>query len=178
VPKGPGRLGGPGRIAAHDLEDALATTRTGGSVLARALPPLALVAVAGACVLFGLSTAPAEDPSGIAAGQAASLSLPAWITAGVALLAAAILAVGGSDTTAHRAGGLLGMCAAIGAAAGGLLNLVGYANSNIWWAADQAAIRIAAAVLLVVAVLALVLVAAEQLRPGWRPRQCLTPGHR
>lgn len=149
----------------------MATAPTGGSVLARAPAPLALITVAGACVLFGLSTAPAEDPSGIAAGQAASLSLPAWITAGVALLAAAILVVGGSDTTVHRAGGLLGMCAAIGAAAGGLLNLVGYANSDIWWAADPAAIRTAAGVLLVVAMVGLVVVAAEQLRPGWRPRQ-------
>ena len=149
----------------------MASTQAGSSILARTLPAGALVAVAAACALFALSTAPAADPSGIAAGQAASLSLPAWVTAGLALLAAAILFLGGSETTAYRAGGLLGMSAAVGAAAGGFLNLVGYANSNIWWAADPAAIRTAAGVLLVVALAGLAVVASEQLRPGWRPRQ-------
>ncbi len=142
------------------------------SRLARAVPAIALLALAAACAWFALSTAPAADPSGIAAGQAASLALPAWITSGLALLAAVILLVGGSDTsTAYRAGGLLGMSAAIGAAAGGLLNLVGYANTTIWWARDPGAIRTAAGALLVVSLVALAIVAAEQLRPGWRPRQ-------
>ena len=143
-------------------------TTTGGSRWARVLPPLALVAVAGACVLFGLSTAPTDDPSGIAAGQAASLSLPAWFTAGLALMAAAVLFLGAGDNTAHRAGGLLGLSASIGAAMGGLLNLVGYANSNIWWAANPTAIRQSAAILLAAAVIALVVVGSEQIRPGWR----------
>jgi hypothetical protein len=146
----------------------MATARTRGSILARVLPALSLLAVAGACAGFGLSTAPVDDPSGIAAGQAASLSAPAWITAGLALLAAAILLLGATDNTSHRAGGLLGLSASIGAALGGLLNLVGYANSNIWWAADPTAIRQSAALLLVVAVLALVTVGSEQIRPGWR----------
>ena len=146
----------------------MTTARTGGSTWARVLPPLSLVAVAGACLLFGLSTTPADDPSGIAAGQAASLSLPAWFTAGLALLAAAILFLGANDNTAHRAGGLLGLSASIGAAMGGLLNLVGYANSNIWWAANPAAIRQSAAILLATAVVALFLVGSEQIRPGWR----------
>jgi hypothetical protein len=146
----------------------MATARTGGSIWARVLPPLSLVAVAGACVLFGLSTAPADDPSGIAAGQAASLALPAWFTAGLALLAAALLFLGAGDNTAHRAGGLLGLSASIGAAMGGLLNLVGYANSNIWWAANPTAIRQSAAILLATAVVALFVVGAEQIRPGWR----------
>jgi hypothetical protein len=149
----------------------MASNRAESSILARAVPATALGAVAAACVFFALSTAPAADPTGIAAGQAASLSLPAWITGGLALLAAAILLLAGSETTAYRAGGLLGMCAAVGAAAGGFLNLVGYANSNIWWAADPDAIRTAAGLLLVVALVALAIVAAEQLRPGWRPRQ-------
>ena len=149
----------------------MASTQAESSILARTLPAVALGAVAAACVFFALSTAPAADPTGIAAGQAASLSLPAWITAGLALLGAVILLLGGSETTAYRAGGLLGMCAAVGAAAGGFLNLIGYANSNIWWAADPAAIRTAAGVLLVVALLGLAVVASEQLRPGWRPRQ-------
>jgi len=149
----------------------MTSTQARGSRLARTLPAVALVAVAAACVFFALSTAPAVDSTGIAAGQAASLSLPAWITAGLALLAAAILLLAGSESTAYRAGGLLGMCAAVGAAAGGFLNLIGYANSNIWWAADPAAIRTAAGVLLVVALAALAIVASEQLRPGWRPRQ-------
>lgn len=137
-------------------------------VAARAVPPLALLAVAGACVLFGVSTTPVDDPSGIAAGQAWSLALPAWFTAAGALLASAVLALGGSDPIVHRAGGLLGLIASIGAAFGGALNLVGYANTDIWWAADPDAIRQAAALLLVVAVVTLVVVGSEQLRPGWR----------
>ena len=149
----------------------MASTRPVSSILARVLPAGALVVLAAACVLFALSTAAAADSTGLAAGQAASLSVPAWITAVLAVLAAVILFLGGSETTAYRAGGLLGMCAAIGAAAGGLLNLVGYSNSNIWWAADPAAIRTTAGVLLVVALVALGIVASEQLRPGWRPRQ-------
>ncbi len=149
----------------------MASTPAGHSILARAVPAIALVAVAGACVFFVLSTRPAADSTGIAAGQAASLALPAIFTAGLALLAAALLLIRGGDSTVHRAGGLLGMCAAFGAVAGGFLNLIGYANSNIWWAADPAAIRTAAAVLLVVALIGLTVVAAEQLRPGWRPRQ-------
>ncbi len=153
---------------ANHAEGPAVTARTGGSIWARVLPPLSLVGVAGACVLFGLSTAPAADPSGIAAGQAASLSLPAWFTAGLALLAAAILFLGHADNTAHRAGGLLGLSASVGAAMGGLLNLVGYANSTIWWAANPTAIRQSAAVLLATAILALVVVGSEQLRPGWR----------
>jgi hypothetical protein len=64
----------------------MASTQAGSSILARTLPAVALGAVAAASALFALSTAPAADPSGIAAGQAASLSLPAWITAGLALL--------------------------------------------------------------------------------------------
>lgn len=146
----------------------MATGTSSRSILARVVPPLSLVAVAGACALFGLSTAPANDPSGIAAGQAASLAAPAWITAALALLAAAVLFFGRGDATAYRAGGLLGLVASIGAAMGGLLNVVGYANSNIWWAADPAAIRQTAALLLVVAIAALVIVGSEQLRPGWR----------
>ena len=149
----------------------MASTQAGHSTLARAVPAIALGAVAGACVFFVVSTKPVDDPTGIAAGQAASLALPAIFTAGLALLAAAILLLAGDNQTAYRAGGLLGMCAAFGAIAGGLLNLIGYANSNIWWAADPAAIRTAAAVLLVVALIGLAVVAAEQLRPGWRPRQ-------
>jgi hypothetical protein len=138
--------------------------------MARTLPAFALAAVSAACVLFAMSTAPTADPTGIAAGEAATLALPAWITAGLALLAAAILLLGGSDTSiAHRAGGILGMSAAIGAVAGSLLNVIGNANDNIWWAVDPPAIRTAADVLLVVALAALGVVAAEQLRPGWRP---------
>jgi hypothetical protein len=60
------------------------------------------------------------------------------------------------------------MMASIGAALGGFLNLVGYANSDIWWAANPDAIRQAAAVLLLTAVVALAVVASEQLWPGWR----------
>jgi hypothetical protein len=154
----------------------MSTSGTGGSTWARVLPALALVAVAGACVLFAFSTTPIEDPSGIAAGQAASLSAPAWITAGLALIAAAILLLGANDNTAHRAGGLLGLSASIGAALGGVLNLVGYANSNIWWAANPTAIRQAAAILLVAAIVALFVVGSEQVRPGWRaPRASAWP---
>lgn len=149
----------------------MATARTGGSILARVLPPLSLVAVAGACALFGLSTSPRDDPSGIAAGQAATLAAPAWITAGLALLAAAILFLGANDNTAHRAGGLLGLSASIGAALGGFFDSIGYANSDIWWAANPTAIRQSAALLLVVALVALVIVGSEQLRPGWRSPQ-------
>ncbi len=140
----------------------------GASILARVLPALSLVAVAGSCALFGISTAPADDPSGVAAGQAASLAAPAWITAALALLSAAILFLGASDNTAHRAGGLLGLSASIGAALGGFLNLIGYANSNIWWAANPTAIRQSAATLLLVGIVALVVVGSEQVRPGWR----------
>jgi preprotein translocase subunit SecE len=142
-------------------------TRT---LAARVIPPIALLAVAGACVLFGVSTTPTDDPTGIAAGQAASLAAPAWVTAVLAVVAAAVLVVGGTDTLAHRGGGLLGLIASIGAALGGLLNLVGYANSDIWWAADPAAIRRAAAVLLVTAIVAIVVIGSEQLRPGWQPK--------
>ena len=140
-------------------------------ILARTVPAIALVAVAAACVFFVRSAAPAADSTGIAAGTSAFIAIPAWFTAGLSLLAAVILVPWGSDTTVHRAGGLLGMCAAIGAAAGGFLNMIGYANSNIWWAADPAAMGTAAGVLLVVALVGLAVVAAEQLRPGWRPRQ-------
>jgi hypothetical protein len=143
-------------------------TATRRSTLARVLPPLALVAVAVACVVFGLATAPADDPSGVAASQAAALSAPAWVTAVLALLAAAILAIGTPRQLAYRAGGLLGLSASIGAALGGLLNLVGYASSGIWWAADPTAIRRSAAVLALTGIVAVVVVGSEQLRPGWR----------
>ena len=146
----------------------MATTSTGRSIAARVVPPLALVAVAGACALFGISTTPADDPTGIAAGQASSLALPAWITAGMAILGAVVLAIRGADVIWHRAGGLLGLIASTGAAAGGFLNLVGYANSDIWWAADPDAIRRSAAILLVTAIVALLIVGSEQLWPGWR----------
>ncbi len=145
--------------------------RTTGSTLAAVVPALSLVGVAAACAWFGLSTAPAVDPSGIAAGQASSLSAPAWITAVLALVAAGLLLFARGHAMAFRAGGILGMSAAIGAALGGLLNLIGYANSIIWWAADPDGIRRAAAILLVAGLVALVIVASEQLRPGWRPRQ-------
>ena len=146
----------------------MASTQAESSILARTPLVVALLAFAAACVFFALSTAPAADPTGIAAGQAASLSLPAWITAGLALLGAVILLLllvlllGGSETTACRAGGLLGMSAAVGAAAGGLLNLIGYASSNIWWAADPAAMRTAAGVPLVVALVGLAAVASDK----------------
>ena len=148
----------------------MASPQSGSSTKARAVPAFALVAVAAACGFFVLSTKPIDDPTGIATGQAASLALPAIFTAVLALVAAGILFFAGDNQTAYRAGGLLGMCAAFGAVAGGFLNLVGYANSNIWWAADPGAIRTAAAVLFVVALIGLVVVAAEQLRPGWRPQ--------
>ena len=147
------------------------STQAGHSTLARAVPAIALVALAGACVLFVLSTKPIDDSTGTATGQAAGLALPAIFTAGLALLAAAVLLLAGGNQTAYRAGGLLGMCAAFGAIAGILLNLIVYANTEIWWAADPAAIRTAGAVLVVVAFISLVVVAAEQLRPNWRPRQ-------
>jgi hypothetical protein len=148
----------------------MTSTQTGRSTAARVVPALALVAVAGACALFVLSTKPIDDPTGTAAGQAASLALPAIFTAGLAVIAAALLFVAGDLSMTYRAGGLLGMCSAIGAAAGGFINLIGYANSNIWWAADPAAIRTAATVLLVVALVSLAVVASEQIRPGWRRR--------
>ena len=149
----------------------MTSTQAGRSTMARVVPALALVAVAGACALFVLSTKPVDDPSGTAAGQAASLALPAIFTAGLAAIAAVLLFLAGDLSTTYRAGGLLGMCAAIGAAAGGFINLVGYANTTIWWAADSAAIRTSAAVLLVVALVGLAIVASEQLRPNWRSRQ-------
>jgi len=153
----------------------MASPQAGSSTRARAVPAFALVAVAAACGFFVLSTKPIDDPTGLAAGQAASLALPAIFTAGLALIAAALLLVAGDNQTTYRAGGLLGMCAAIGAVAGGLLNLAGYANSNIWWAEDPDAIRRAAVVLLVVSLVGLAVVAAEQLRPGWRRRDANPP---
>jgi hypothetical protein len=156
----------------------MTSTQAGRSTAARIVPALALVAVAGACVLFVLSTKPIDDPSGTAAGQAATLALPAIFTTGLALVAAALLFVAGDLSMTYRAGGLLGMCSAIGAAAGGFINLVGAANTTIWWAADPAAIRTSSAVLLVVALVALAIVASEQLRPNWRPRQDSSPGPR
>jgi hypothetical protein len=149
----------------------MTSTQAGRSTVARVVPALSLVAVAGACALFVLSTKPIDDPTGTSAGQAASLALPAIFTAGLAVIAAALLFVAGDLSMTYRAGGLLGMCSAIGAAAGGFINLIGYANSNIWWAADPAAIRTAATLLLIVALVGLAVVASEQLRPNWRPRQ-------
>jgi hypothetical protein len=149
----------------------MTSTQAGRSTAARVVPALALVAVTSACLLFVLSTKPVEDPSGTAAGQAATLALPAIFTAGLAAIAALLLFLAADLSTTYRAGGLLGMCAAIGAAAGGFINLVGYANTTIWWAADPAAIRTSATVLLVVALVGLAVVASEQLRPNWRPRQ-------
>jgi hypothetical protein len=146
----------------------MTSTPAGRSTVGRVVPALALIAVAGACALFVLSTKPIDDPTGTAAGQAASLALPAIFTAGLAAIAAALLFVAGDLSTTYRAGGLLGMCSAIGAAAGGLINLIGYANTTIWWAADPAAIRTSAAVLFVVALVALAIVGSEQVRPGWR----------
>lgn len=153
----------------------MASPQAGSSTRARAVPALALVAVAAACVVFILSTKPIDDATGTAAGQAASLALPAIFTTGLALIAAVLLLIAGDNQTTYRAGGLLGMCAAIGAVAGGLLNLVGYANSNIWWAEDPDAIRRSAVVLLVVSLVGLAVVAAEQLRPGWRRRDANPP---
>ena len=149
----------------------MTSTPTGRSTVARVVPALALVAVAGACALFVLSTKPIDDPTGTAAGQAASLALPAIFTAGLAVIAAVVLFVAGDLSMAYRAGGLLGMCSAFGAVAGGFINLVGYANTTIWWAADPDAIRTSATLLLVVALVGLAVVASEQLRPNWRPRQ-------
>ena len=63
----------------------MTSTQAGRSTVARVVPALALVAVAGACALFVLSTKPIDDPSGTAAGQAASLALPAIFTAGLAV---------------------------------------------------------------------------------------------
>jgi len=149
----------------------MTSTQAGRSTVARVVPALSLVAVAGACALFVLSTKPIDDPTGTAAGQAAGLALPAIFTAGLAVIAAVLLFVAGDLSMTYRAGGLLGMCSAFGAAAGGFINLIGYANSNIWWAADPAAIRTAATLLLVVALVCLAIVASEQLRPNWRRRK-------
>ena len=146
----------------------MVTTSTGRSIAARVVPPLALVAVAGACVLFASSATPAAEGAASAEAQTTFLTAPAWFTAGFALLAAALLALAGSDSLTHRAGGLLGMMASIGAALGGFLNVVGYANSDIWWAANPDAIRRSAAILFVTALVALVVVASEQVWPGWR----------
>ncbi len=144
------------------------TTSSGRSIAARFVPPLALIAVAAACVLFASSATPNAEGATAAAAQTTFLTAPAWFTAGFAVLAALLLAIAGSDSFVHRAGGLLGLMASIGAALGGLLNLVGYANSEIWWAADPDAIRQSAAVLLVTALVALVVVGSEQAWPGWR----------
>ena len=146
----------------------MASTSTGRSIAARVVPPLALVAVAGACVLFASSATPSAQGATQAEAQTTFLTAPAWFTAGFALLAAALLVLAGSDTITHRAGGLLGMMASIGAALGGFLNVVGYANSDIWWAANPDAIRRSAAILFVTALVALVVVASEQVWPGWR----------
>lgn len=146
----------------------MATTSSGRSITARLVPALALVGVAAACAFFALSARPAEEGAASAAAQTTFLTAPAWFTAGFALLAAAILAWSSSADVVYRAGGLLGMMASIGAALGGLLNFVGYANSDIWWAADPDAIRQAAGILLVAGIVALVVVASEQVWPGWR----------
>ena len=146
----------------------MATTASGRSIAARFVPPLALVAVAAACVLFASSAAPSAEGAVAAEAQTTFLTAPAWFTAGFAVLAALILVIAGSDSFVHRAGGLLGLMASIGAALGGLLNLVGYANSDIWWAADPDAIRQSAAVLLATASVAIVVVGSEQAWPGWR----------
>lgn len=146
----------------------MAATSSGRTIAARLVPPLALVAVAAACALFALSATPAEEGAASAAAQTTFLTAPAWFTAGFAVLAALLLAIAGTDSFVHRAGGLLGLMASIGAALGGLLNLVGYANSDIWWAANPDAIRGSAAVLLVTAIVAVVVVGSEQAWPGWR----------
>jgi hypothetical protein len=165
----PGRAPGPGTIARTiDVEDGMAATPGGRSIVARVMPAIALVGVAAACALFALSATPAEEGAASAAAQTTFLTAPAWFTAGFALLAAAILALSSSADVVYRAGGLLGLMASVGAALGGFLNLVGYANSDIWWAADPDAIRQAAAVLLTTAVFALVVVGSEQAWPGWR----------
>ena len=146
----------------------MATASGARSIAARVVPAIALVGVAAACALFALSATPAAEGAAAAAAQTTFLTAPAWFTAGFALLAAAILAWSSSADVLYRAGGLLGMMASIGAALGGLLNFVGYANSDIWWAANPDAIRQSAAVLLATALVALVVVGSEQLRPGWR----------
>jgi hypothetical protein len=146
----------------------MATASSGRSIAARFVPPLALVAVAVACVLFAMSATPSAEGASTSAGANVFLTAPAWFTAGFAVLAALILVIAGSDSFVHRAGGLLGLMASIGAALGGFLNLVGYANSDIWWAADPDAIRGSAAVLLVTAIVAIVVVGSEQAWPGWR----------
>lgn len=146
----------------------MGTTPGGRSIAARAVPAIALVGVAAACALFALSATPADDGTASAAAQTTFLTAPAWFTAGFALLAAAILALSSSPDVVYRAGGLLGLMASVGAALGGFLNLVGYANSDIWWAANPDAIRQAAAVLLATAIVALLVVGSEQLWPGWR----------
>ena len=73
----------------------MTSTQAGRSTAARIVPALALVAIAGACALFVLSTKPVDDPSGTAAGQAASLALPAIFTAGLAAIAALLLFLAG-----------------------------------------------------------------------------------
>lgn len=146
----------------------MATMSSGRSIAARVVPSLTLVAVAAACLLFATSATPAEDGTTAAAAQTSFLTAPALFTAGFAILAAAILALVRSADVIYRAGGLLGLMASIGAALGGFLNLVGYANSDIWWAANPDAIRQSAAVLLATALVALVVVGSEQLWPGWR----------
>ncbi len=146
----------------------MATTSSGRSITARVVPSIALVGVAAACAIFALSATPAEEGAASAAAQTTFLTAPAWFTAGFAVLAAVTLAVSASPDIIYRAGGLLGLMASIGAALGGLLNFVGYANSDIWWAADPDAIRRSAAILLVTAVISLLVVGSEQLWPGWR----------
>lgn len=144
------------------------TASSGRSVAARFVPPAALVAVAAACVLFAMSAVPSTEAAAANAGENVFLTAPAWFTAAFAVLAALLLVIAGTDSFVHRAGGLLGLMASIGAALGGLLNLVGYANSDIWWAANPDAIRSSAAVLLITAIVAIVVVGSEQARPGWR----------
>ena len=146
----------------------MATASGGRSIAARVVPAIALAGVAAACALFALSATPAAEGAAAAAAQTTFLTAPAWITAGFALLAAAILAWSSSADVVYRAGGLLGMMASIGAALGGLLNFVGYANSDIWWAANPDAIRQAGGILLCAGIVALVVVASEQVWPGWR----------
>jgi hypothetical protein len=146
----------------------MATTSGDRSIAARVVPSLALVGVAAACLFFASSATPAADGATAASAQTSFLTAPALFTAGFAVLAAVILVLVRSADAVFRAGGLLGMMASIGAALGGFLNLVGYANSDIWWAANPDAIRQAAAILLVTAVVALAVVASEQVWPGWR----------
>jgi preprotein translocase subunit SecE len=146
----------------------MATTPGRRSITARVVPSLTLVGVAAACLFFAASATPTEEGATAAAAQTSFLTAPALFTAAFAVLAAVILVAVRSADAIFRAGGLLGMMASIGAALGGFLNLVGYANSDIWWAANPDAIRQAAAVLLLTAVVALAVVASEQLWPGWR----------